>query len=99
MKYKEANKWCVQNNILFKEKIVHSDSVTTGGFISQSTKHGETIEEGGEVYIFYSKGEAPTAEQTNAVKQTESYLKHGFFSREGLINQLIYEKYSRYFML
>ena len=35
-----------------------------------------------------------TTEQTNAIKKAESYLKYSSFSREGLINQLEFEKFS-----
>ena len=95
MSYSDIASWCEENKIGCYEKKDYSDTVEKDGFISQSVKEGEKVDEGGRVDVTYSLGKAPTVSQQNAVKTAESYLSHSSFSRSGLIGQLEYEGFSK----
>lgn len=95
MTQEEIKTWCNEANIYCNFKNEYSDTIDMGGFISQSVEPEKTIEEKNFITIVYSLGKEPTVSQKNAVRSAESYIRHMAFSREGLISQLEYEKYSR----
>ena len=94
MSKEEIKSWCEEAKINCYFKNEYSDTVEVNGFISQSIKEDDLIEENGKITISYSLGVEPTVSQKNAVRKAESYIRYMAFSREGLIEQLEYEKYS-----
>ena len=95
MKYNDIATWCEQNKVNCVESKEYSDTVTNGGFISQSVAANTATREGSTINVIYSKGKAPTVSQQNAVKKAESYLSFTAFSRDGLIKQLKFEKFTQ----
>lgn len=95
MIYNDVALWCEENNVKCYEKKDYSDTVEKDGFVSQSVREGEKVDEGGKVDITYSLGKAPTVSQKNAIKKAESYLDYTAFSRSGLIKQLEFEGFSK----
>ncbi|HPZ00284.1 MAG TPA: Ltp family lipoprotein, partial [Clostridiales bacterium] len=83
--------WCNENkvNCTFKED--YSDSVAEGGFISQSIKAGEKIQEGNTVIVTYSLGAKPSVEYQNALARAKTYSDIMHMSKKAIYDQLTSE--------
>lgn len=78
------------NNLLDNTTLTELESVdanTTDSTAAPTTEAPTTSEE-------TPVTSSETISQKNAIKSAESYLDYTAFSREGLIDQLVYEKYS-----
>lgn len=91
MQETEILNWCNEKKLSCNFKREYSDSITNGGFISQSVNATEQVDEGCKITIIYSLGKEPTAEQKNALEKAESYAKIMHMSKQGIYDQLTSE--------
>lgn len=87
----ETQNWFNTNKINGKISDEYSDNIPKSNFIRQSISANTIIHEGDEITIVYSLGKKPTKEETNALKQAESYSENMHMSKKGIYNQLTSE--------
>lgn len=87
----DIENWAATNKVTVKFSEDYSDTVASGSVISQNKKANETVKEGATIKVVISKGQKPSIEYQNALKQAETYSEMMHMSKKAIFDQLTSE--------
>ena len=88
MSKESADNWCKEKGLSCSIKEEYSDTISNGGFISQSKEVNTEALKGDSITITYSMGRKPTQSELNALSKAQSYSDRQYMSKKGLYQQL-----------